>query len=142
MTLTHEEKLGLMRSLNWGYSTVSSEDMLDVIEGRKEGSDPVWGFNRTNLFVLSLERLPWHYVVALWGVETMKQLYTAQINARIWPPSRRDYFDRAFKLLRGEPYESLDSSPSTGWSPEYRKTMQHTILSHWRHSLKPGVLPA
>jgi hypothetical protein len=115
MKLTHEDKIELMRNLNWGYSNVSFEDMLAVIEGRKEERDKVWDFSRKNLFIKSLERLPWHYVVALWGVETMKQMYTPEVEKRIWPPSRREYFANAFKLLRGEPI------PATGWgAPPYR----------------------
>ncbi|MDR0909378.1 MAG: hypothetical protein LBM77_06380 [Spirochaetaceae bacterium] len=134
MELQHEQKLNLMRSLNWGYSNTSFEDMLATIEGTKPDEDPVWGFNRKNLFIKSLERLPWHYVVALWGVETMKQMYTEEVAGRIWPHSRREYFDRAFKLLRGE------TLPATGWGAEYRSKMQHTILSHWRNGAGPRVL--
>jgi hypothetical protein len=134
MELSREEKLGLMSHLNWGYSTVSFEDMLDVIEGRKEDPDPVWGFNRKNLFIRSLERLPWHYMVALWGVETMKQLYTPEINRRIWPASRREYFDRAFKLLRGEPL------PTTGWGAEYCKSLRNTFLSNRWNGTRKSLL--
>jgi len=56
MKLSHEEKLQLMRSLNWDYLD-NHEDMLAVIEGRLDTSG---AFNRDKLFVRSLERLPWH----------------------------------------------------------------------------------
>jgi hypothetical protein len=133
MELSHDEKIQLMHTLNWD-NTTSYEDMLDIIEGRKEGKDPVWGFNRKNLFVRSLERLPWHYMVALWGVETMKQMYSPEINRRIWPPSRREYFDRAFKLLRGE------TLPSSGWgTPPYRSS-RYRFFSTRGDGNKQGVL--
>ena len=63
MKLSHEEKLELMRSLNWDYN-VSPEDMLAVLEGKLDKIGP---FDKTFLFVRSLERLPWHYMIGLWG---------------------------------------------------------------------------
>jgi len=68
LQLTNDEKLKLMRNLNWDYLD-KHEDMLAVIEGRLASSG---AFTRDKLFVRSLERLPWHYVTALWGIETIK----------------------------------------------------------------------
>jgi hypothetical protein len=49
MTLSHEEKLKLMGSLNWDYLD-TPEDMLAVIEGKLESSG---AFTRDKLFVRS-----------------------------------------------------------------------------------------
>ncbi|MDR0496433.1 MAG: hypothetical protein LBH42_02330, partial [Treponema sp.] len=65
LTLSNEEKLSLMHSLNWDYLD-KPEDMLAVIEGRLESSG---AFNREKLFVRSMERLTWHHFTALWGIE-------------------------------------------------------------------------
>jgi len=65
-----------MRRLNWDY-TAAAEDMLDVVYGRKSRA---CALDRDTLFVRSLESLPWHMVVALWGVETMKRLYTPEVT--------------------------------------------------------------
>jgi len=119
MTLSRDEKLSLMSNLNWDYRD-TREDMLEVVEGRRESSG---AFDRKKLFVRSLERIPWHYVVALWGVETMKALYTPEIRRRIWPPNRRDYFDFAFGVLRGEPV------PAPGWGTERAQKLRYTFLS-------------
>jgi len=105
MQLTNDEKLKLMSNLNWDYLD-KHEDMLEVIEGRLETSG---AFTREKLFVRSLERLPWHYVVALWGVENIKALYTPEIARRIWPKERRYHFDFALAVLRREPL------PPTRW---------------------------
>jgi len=45
MELTREEKLEFMRTLNWDY-LVTPEDMLYVLEGKKEKAGP---FDRTFL---------------------------------------------------------------------------------------------
>jgi len=117
--LSHEEKLKLMKSLNWDYLD-SHEDMLEVIEGRLETSG---AFTRDKLFVRSLERLPWHYMVALWGVETIKELYTPEIASRIWPKERRKHFDFALAVLRREPL------PTTRWGDEFYKSKRHRFFS-------------
>jgi hypothetical protein len=130
MTLSRAEKLDLMRSLNWDYHT-SCEDMLDIIDGHIEAAG---AFDRKKLFVRSLERLGWTYIVALWGIETMKELYTPELRRRIFPPSRRDDYDFAFAVLREEPL------PATGWGTERARALQRTFLSERWNRTKPGVL--
>jgi hypothetical protein len=119
MTLSLEEKLSYMSSLNWDYTT-SPEDMLAVLEGRIEKAGP---FDQKTLLVRSLERLHWEYVVALWGIEKIKKLYTPELSRRIWPKGRRRLFDFAIGILRKEPV-----SPS-GWGSEYSESVRDTFLS-------------
>jgi len=120
MKLSLEEKLELMRSLNWDYN-VTPEDMLAVLEGKLDKIGP---FDKTFLFVRSLERLLWHYMISLWGVETAKELYTPEAAARLWPKSIRRTFDFAFAILRREPV-----SPTEWGSPRCRE-LQNTVFSH------------
>jgi len=120
MQLSREEKLKLMRSLNWDYN-ITPEDMLAVLEGK---IDKIGPFDKTFLFVRSLERLPWHYMIGLWGVEIAKELYTPEAAARLWPKSIRRTFDFAFAILRREPV-----SPAEWGSPRCRE-LQNTFLSH------------
>jgi hypothetical protein len=124
LTLTYGEKIRLMHTLNWDYLD-NAEDMLSVIEGQRETSGH---FTREKLFVRSMERLPWHYFVALWGVETIKELYTPEIARRIWPKDRRYHFDFALAVLRREPL------PPTKWGAEYFTTERNRFFSHWGHS--------
>ena len=120
MILSHEEKIKLMSSLNWDYLD-KHEDMLEVIEGRLENSG---AFTREKLLVRSLERLPWHYVTALWGVNLIKELYTPKIAGRIWPKSRRYHFDFALAVLRREPL------PPARWGDEYFKSERYRFFSN------------
>ena len=59
INLTYQEKLDMMSTLNWDYLD-KYEDMLEVIEGKRETSG---AFTRDKLFVRSLERLPWHHIM-------------------------------------------------------------------------------
>ena len=116
---SYDEKLELMSSLNWDYLD-KHEDMLAVIEGKSESSGAL---TRDKLFVRSLERLPWHYVTALWGIDVIKELYTADIAKRIWPKERRYHFDYALAILRREPL------PPSRWGTEYFKSQRYRFFS-------------
>jgi hypothetical protein len=130
LNLSYEEKLKLMSNLNWDYLD-TYEDKLSVIEGRLKTSG---AFTQDKLFVRSLERLPWHYVTALWGIEKIKELYTPEIARRIWPKGRRYHFDFALAVLRREPL------PVTRWGDEYFTTKRHRFFSDRGNSSKPGLL--
>ena len=123
ISLSYEEKIKLMSSLNWDYLD-KHEDMLAVIEGRLVSSG---AFTRDRLFVRSLERLPWHYVTALWGIEAIKELYTQEIASRIWPKDRRYHFDFALAVLRREPL------PPARCGNEYFKSQRHRFFSDRGH---------
>jgi len=120
LDLSNDEKLKLMGSLNWDYLD-KHEDMLDVINGKCESSGAL---TRDKLFVRSLERLPWHYVIALWGVDSIKEMYTPDIAKRIWPKERRYHFDYALAVLRREPL------PPSRWGHEYFKSKRHRFFSN------------
>ena len=128
--LTYEEKLDLMKSLNWDYLD-KHEDMLAVIEGRLESSG---AFNQEKLFVRSMERLCWYYLIDLWGTEKIKYLYTQEIAKRIWPKERRWLYDYAIRVLRKEPL------PSTRWGDENYKQMWRPVFSNRWYSTKSGIL--
>jgi len=119
LRLDYDEKLNLMKSLNWDYLD-THEDMLAVIEGRLDSSG---AFTRDRLFVRSLERLPWHYITALWGIDTIMELYTPEIAVRVWPKERRKHYDFALAVLRKEPL------PDTGWGAPCFKSKRHRFFS-------------
>ena len=125
--LSHDEKIQLMSSLNWDYLD-KPEDMLAVIEGRLKSSG---AFTRDKLFVRSMERLTWHYFTALWGIETIKELYTPEIAKRIWPKSRRYHFDFALAVLRRE------ALPPSRWGYGCFKSQRNRFFSNRGYSSKP-----
>jgi hypothetical protein len=124
MPLAREEKLAMMASLNWDY-TVSPEDMLAVAEGAK---DKVGPFDRDFLFVRFLERVPWHRLIAFWGVEAVKQLYTPELARRLFPRDLRKKYDFALAVLRREPV----SAPE--WGSERYQSKRNRFFSHRGHS--------
>ena len=124
ITLSHEEKISLMSSLNWDYLD-TAEDMLAVIEGKLKSSG---AFTREKLFVRSMERLTWCSFIGLWGLDAVKELYTPELAGRIWPKGRKHHYDFAIGILRKEPV----SAP--GWGTEYFKSERFKFFSNRGYS--------
>jgi hypothetical protein len=120
MPLSREEKLKMAASLNWDY-LVSPEEMLAVAEGEKDKAGP---FDRDFLFVRFLERVPWHRLIAFWGVEAAKELYTPELARRLFPRDLKKKYDFAFAILRREPV----SAP--GWGSERYQSKRYRFFSH------------
>ncbi|GHV80212.1 hypothetical protein AGMMS49944_20030 [Spirochaetia bacterium] len=120
MTLSYDEKIEMMRSLNWDYN-VSPEDMLAVVEGRLENAG---GFDQDRLFLRCLGRVPWHRIIALWGVDKVKELYTPKITRALFPRELRIQYDFALAILRREPV------PPARWGDEHYKPLRDTVFSH------------
>ena len=119
LKLSHDEKIELMQLLNWD-TLDDCEAMLAVVNGQSVRSN---AFERDRLFVRSLERLPWHYIASLWGIDAIKELYTPENASRIWPKERRKHFDFALAVLRKEPL------PVTKWGVGYYQSKRHRFFS-------------
>jgi len=128
--LTREEKLKLMRAINWDYSA-RPEDMLDVIEGNRASTG---AFDREGLFVRSLERLSWYHVLELFGVDSMIRLWTPELAVRIRFKEMREDYDYAISILRGEPL------PAPEWGSRNYKPVRNPFLPHRWYSVKQGIL--
>jgi hypothetical protein len=120
MNLSHDEKLAIMTSLNWDYIT-SPEDMLAVAEGKIDKAGP---FDRNFLFVRFLERVPWHRLIAFWGVDAVKELYTPEIARRLFPRDLRKKYDFALAILRREPVSVAE------WGTERYKSKRNRFFSN------------
>jgi len=124
--LTHEEKLKLMRTINWDYSA-DPEDMLSVIEGSR---DSAGAFDREGLFVRSLERLNWYHILDLFGVDLITKLWTSGVARRIRFKEMREDYNHAVSILRGEPL------PAPEWGARNYKPVRNPFLPHRWHSIK------
>ncbi|GHT68568.1 hypothetical protein FACS1894110_16410 [Spirochaetia bacterium] len=95
--------------------------MLAVAEGKLESAA---GFDRDRIFLRSLERVPWHQVIALWGVDKVKELYTRETAKRIFPKTLKERYDFAIAILRREPV------PPARWGDEHYQSLRDTVFSH------------
>ena len=130
MKLSTQDKHDILAGISWDY-TVSEKDLLDVINGKKEKAGP---FTSEKLLVRCLERVSWHRIVALWGIENILKLYTPKLLMQIHSKELRKRYDTVFRLLRKEPL------PASSWGSEYHKNLQHTFLSDRRYGSEPRIL--
>ena len=130
MELSSKEKRGILRNITWDYN-VPTEDLLAVINGEKKSAGP---FTAEKLLVRCLERISWHRIVALWGIDTILRIYKPEILYRLRSKELRRRYDIVFKTLRKEPL------PSSSWGSEYHKKLQHTFLSDRRYSAQQRIL--
>ncbi|MCZ8344748.1 MAG: hypothetical protein O9301_17065 [Leptospira sp.] len=120
-----------MKSLCWDYN-IKPEDLLALTEGRAETAG---GFDTIGWFVRCLQSLPWHILVPLWGgIERVKLLLTPETIRRVWPPARRETFERIRKILSGEPV------PNAGWGTEINKKIKDSFLSNRWYRNKSNLL--
>lgn len=123
MTISKNEKIEIINSLNWDYD-VSSQEMLDIVEGKKKATAV---FTQEAIFIRCLERISWHRIVELWGIETIKKLYSPILLKRIRSKELRSRYDTIFRILRKEPV----SIPR--WGSEYCRRVQNAFLSDRWH---------
>ncbi len=110
----------LIRPVLWDYN-IDPYDVFLVAKGEKER---VGGFDQDKAILRLLERLSWYDLVNLFGIKKLRTLLTPGLIARLRLREQREKYEFVRKVLRGEPVSV------TGWSPEYREKIKHTLLSH------------
>lgn len=118
MKYSDDKRKKLLSMICWDY-IVDLEALLHAID-----TNTLPHNEKERLFIKSLERLPWHNVVGLWGFETAQQLLTDSVIQKLWPKERRQHFAILKRILRGEAI----SSPR--WSTELRQKLKSSVLSY------------
>ena len=110
----------LLQPLLWDYQ-LDPYGLFEIALGRQER---IGTFTRAQVLVRLFERLAWYDLVQLFGIEVLTTLLTKEIINRLRFPELRTRYEFIRKVLHGEPVSF------SGWSPEYRQRIRHTLLSH------------
>jgi hypothetical protein len=70
------------------------------------------------------ERLSWYDLVKLFGIDELKRQLTEEAISRIRIETLREKYEFARDILHG------NTVSFSGWSPEYREKIKHTLLSN------------
>jgi len=119
----------LLKPIIWDYHTDPYE-VFEAASGRKERAGY---FTQETALVRMLERLSWYDLINLFGTEGLTKLLTPKIISRIRIRELREKYEFARKVLQGE------SVSFSGWSPEYREKIRHTLLSHRWYRTQQGI---
>jgi hypothetical protein len=109
----------LLKPIMWDYN-LDPYELFEVATGTKKQAGT---FTRETALVRMLERLPWYDLVNLFGIDGLTQLITPKIISRLRLKELQEKYEFVRKVLQGE------TVSFSGWSPEYRERIRHTLLS-------------
>jgi hypothetical protein len=110
----------VLKSIIWDYD-VSPGELYEVITGQRLKAGP---FTFDRLFVRMLERLSWYELIDLLGMEYLKQHLSQRVIDKVRFKTLRGRYETVRKLLSGHPVSF------SGWDPEYREQIKHTLISN------------
>lgn len=125
-----EKRIDIVARLNWEYD-IAPPELLEVIDGLKDEAGP---FDRKKLFIRSLEHLPWHRIVRLWGFEEARKMLNSSTIRGVRSKGRRQQLERLETILRGE------TLPPAEWNSEMRERLANTVFSNRWYRSKQGIL--
>jgi hypothetical protein len=122
--MTQEEKYRLLKQIFWDYD-VSGELLFQILTAQNTHTV----LSREKIFLRMLERLGWHSILDIAGIDGVQSLLTTEIIHRIRPAELRERYETIRKILLGE------TVSFTGWGDEYYQQIKHTLFSdRWYRS--------
>jgi hypothetical protein len=119
-TLDKKAITSTLAGVIWDYD-VNMDEVFELLTGKRSTAGP---FTFDRLWVRMLERLSWYELCELLGLDYIQQHLTEEIVAKIRMKTLRRRYETIRQFLSGNPV-SL-----TGWNPEYREEIRHTLLSN------------
>jgi len=127
--MTQEEKYRTLKKIFWDYE-ISGELLYNILIK----SEPSITLSPEKIFTRMLERLGWHVILDILGVEKVKALLTKEIIRKIRQSELRERYEFIRKILFGE------TVSFTGWGDEYYQKIKHTLFSHRWYSAQQTLL--
>jgi hypothetical protein len=119
----------LLKPIIWDYN-LDPYDLFELVVGTKKQAG---NFTPETALVRMLERLSWYDLVNLFGIEALTHLITPEIISRLRLRELQEKYEFVRKVLQGE------TVSFSGWSPEYREKIRHTLLSDRWYRTQPGI---
>ena len=116
--MTLREKQDTLRKIFWN-AEISGEILYSVLTGEQSHSV----VSRGKIFTRMLERLGWHTILDILGVEAVQSLLTSNVIAGLRHAEQRERYEFIRKTISGE------AVSITGWGDEYYQKIKHTLFS-------------
>ncbi|MDM8552131.1 hypothetical protein QUF72_18750 [Desulfobacterales bacterium HSG2] len=114
-----------LRPIVWDYQ-IDPYELFEVATGKKERAG---SFTREKALIRMIEYLGWYDLLRLFGLSELSELLTRDVISGLRPAELQEKYEFVRKILQGE------TVSFSGWSPEYRKKTEHTLLSdRWYRS--------
>jgi len=124
--LSKKEAVKHLQMIIWDYD-IDVDDLYDVLFKKKEKAGH---FDFNKVFIRMLERLFWYDLLAITGIDFIRENLTSEIIKKIRIVKLREKYEYLRQILSGE------SVSLSGWSVEYRESIKDTLLSNrWYSTL-------
>jgi hypothetical protein len=120
----------LLHPIVWDYN-IDPYELYETAIGKKT---QIGSFTQEKALIRMLEYLPWYDLLRLFGIEELRKLITKDVISKIRIRELREKYEFVRKILRGE------TVSFSGWSPEYREKIRHTLLSDRWNRTQQGIL--
>ena len=110
----------ILTQIIWDYN-VKPDDLYLVLTGKKESAGP---FTAEKIFIRMLERLSWYDLLDMVGIEYLRSNLTKELIGKIRFHDLKEKYEFIRKILQRE------AISFSGWSAEYRKKIESTLLSN------------
>ncbi len=127
--MTENEKYSLLKKIFWD-ATLSGKELLEILSGRKTNVL----IDREMIFIRMIERLGWHEILNILGIDEVKRLLTKETISRLHQSELRERYEFIRSILSGE------AVSFTGWGDEYYQKIKHTLFSDRWYRAQPTIL--
>ena len=110
----------IMSRIIWDYD-VDPYSLFEVVIGKRES---IGHFNSDRVLVRIMEHLSCYDLINLFGIDLLRDKMSLDIIKKIRPKGLQEKYEFIRKVLQGEIVSF------SGWSPEYREKIKHTLLSN------------
>jgi len=115
----------LLHPIVWDYH-IDPYELFETAAGKKAQTG---SFTQEKALVRMLEYLAWYDLLRLFGIDGLRKLITKDVISRLRIREVREKYELVRKVLQGE------TVSFSGWSPEYREQIKHSLLSdRWYRS--------
>ena len=122
--MTLQGKQEVLAKIFWD-ADISGKLLYSIVMG--EYSHPL--ITQKKIFIRMMERLGWHGILDILGVELVKRLLTKEMIALLRNTELRERYEFIRSILFGEVISF------TGWGDEYYQKIRHTLFSdRWYRS--------
>ena len=126
-SVTTIEKQNILKKIFWD-DPIPGAELFSILIGSKNNEF----LSQEKIVVRMLERLGWHTILDLLGIEKARLLLTKEVISKIHQRELRERYEFIRVVLSGEPVSF------TGWGDEYYQRIKHTLFSlRWYSTQQP-----
>jgi hypothetical protein len=127
--MTAEEKHNTLKKIFWDYE-LQGEELYSILISSKDKEY----LSQEKIILRMLERLGWHTILDLLGIEKTRLLLTKNIISKVHQRELRERYEFIRAVLSGEPVSF------TGWGDEYYQKIKHTLFSYRWYRTQQALL--